>query len=361
MSDNIIIEVKNLNLTKGRKKILDIEHFSLEKGEALALIGPNGAGKSTFMQVLMLLQRPTAGELYFKGERVDWKKPIAYRRRMAMVFQEPLLLDTTVYHNVASGMKLRGFKVDSIPDKINEWLQRLGIAHLAERQARYLSGGESQRVSLARALVLEPEVLFLDEPFVALDVPTRAALTAELARILRDTRITSVFVTHDYSEVPLLAETVAVLEQGRIIQTASPREIMTRPASRTVASLVGVENMIPGKVIGAQDGGVLVQAGPHCLKSLATVPVGTNVLVLLRPEDIRIFKGVSRHGDNSISGKVRELLPHSYLYKAVVDCGFTLIALVNPEQVLGGEVLAEKEITIQFSPEKVHLIEQGKN
>jgi len=359
MSDNIIIEVKNLKLTKAGKKVLDIEHFSLEEGEAVALIGPNGAGKSTFMQVLMLLQRPTGGDLYFKGERVDWRNPIFYRRRMAMVFQEPLLLDTTVFHNVASGMKLRGFKVDTIPAKVKEWLQRLGIAHLAERQASNLSGGESQRVSLARALVLEPEVLFLDEPFLALDVPTRAALTAELARILRDTRITSVFVTHDYSEVPLLAETVAVIEQGRIIQIASPREVMTKPSSRTVASLVGVENMIPGKVVGAQDRVVLVQAGPHYLKSLATVPVGTDVLILLRPEDIKIFEGVSRHGDNSISGKVRELLPHSYLYKAVVDCGFPLIALVSPEQVLGGEVLAGKEITIQFNPDKVHLIKQA--
>ncbi|HBC92045.1 MAG TPA: ABC transporter ATP-binding protein [Pelotomaculum sp.] len=358
MSSNTIIEVKNLNLTKGKKKILDIEYFSLEEGEAVALIGPNGAGKSTFMQVLMLLQRPTGGELFFKGDRVDWKNPIAYRRRMAMVFQEPLLLDTTVYHNVASGLKLRGFKADTIPAKVSEWLRRLEIAHLAERQARYLSGGESQRVSLARALVLEPEVLFLDEPFVALDVPTRAALTAELARILRDTRITSVFVTHDYSEVPLLAETVAVLEQGRIIQKASPREVMTRPVSRTVASLVGVENMIPGKVVGAQDGVVLVQAGPHQFKSNMTAPVGTDVLILLRPEDIKIFKGVSRHGDNSIGGKIRELLPHSYLYKAVVDCGFPLIALVNPEQVVGGEVLAENEITIQFRPDKVHLIGQ---
>lgn len=360
MSRNNIMEVKNLNLTKGRKKILDIEDFSLEEGDSLALIGPNGAGKSTFMQVLMLLQRPTGGELYFKGERIDWKNPIAYRRRMAMVFQEPLLLNTTVYQNVASGMKLRGFKTDIIHDKVNEWLKRLGIEHLAARQAANLSGGESQRVSLARALVLEPEVLFLDEPFSALDVPTRAALTAELARILRDTRITSVFVTHDYSEVPLLAETVAVMQQGRIIQVASPRDVMTRPVSCTVASLVGVENMIPGKVIGVQDGVTLLQAGPHQIKSLANVPVGTEVMVLLRPEDIRIFKGASRHGnDNSIAGRIRELLPHSYMYKAVVDCGFPLITLVNQEQVLGGEVTAGNEITIQFNPGKVHLIKQS--
>jgi tungstate transport system ATP-binding protein len=355
---NYIIEVKNLNLTRGSKKILDIEHFCLEEGEAVALIGPNGAGKSTFMQVMMMLQQPTSGQLFFKGERVTWKDAIVYRRRMAMVFQEPLLLDTTVYHNVASGMKLRGFKANTIPAKVHEWLQRLGIEHLAERQVSYLSGGESQRVSLARALVLEPEVLFLDEPFSALDAPTRAALTAELAHILRDTHITSVFVTHDFSEVPLLSETVTVLEQGRIIQKATPREVMTRPVSSTVASLVGVDNMIPGKVVGARDGEALVQAGPHLLKSAVALPAGSNVLVLLRPEDIRIFKGASRHGDNSISGIIRELLPHNYLYKAVVDCGFPLTALVNPEQVLGGEVLAGSEVTVRFSPDKVHLITQ---
>lgn len=355
---NYIIEVKNLNLTRGRKKILDIEHFYLKEGEAVALIGPNGAGKSTFLQVMMLLQQPTSGHLFFKGERVNWKDAIVYRRRMAMVFQEPLLLDTTVYHNVASGMKLRGFKANTIPDKVHEWLQRLGIEHLADRQVSYLSGGESQRVSLARALVLEPEVLFLDEPFSALDAPTRAALTAEMAHILRDTHITSVFVTHDFSEVPLLAETVTVLEQGRIIQKATPREVMTRPASRTVAALVGVENIISGKVVAEQDGMVLVKAGPHHFKAAGILPAGSDVQVLLRPEDIKIFKGASRHGDNNISGTIRELLPHNYMYKAVVDCGFQLIALVNPEQVLGGEVLTGNEVTIRFSPDKVHLLKQ---
>ncbi|MGI6493084.1 MAG: ABC transporter ATP-binding protein [Pelotomaculum sp.] len=357
MNTSIIIEAINLNLTIGKKKILDIEHLAIEEGEAIALIGPNGAGKSTLMQVLMLLRRLTSGKLLFKGENMEWKNAIAYRRRMAMVLQEPLLLDTTVYHNVASGMKLRGFHANTINARVKEWLERLDITHLRDRQARNLSGGESQRVSLARALVLEPEVLFLDEPFAALDAPTRALLTSELARILQETNVTSVFVTHDFSEVPILSETVVVLQQGQIVQKASPHEVMTRPVNRTVATLVGVDNMIPGKVIGDQDNKTIVQVGAHQLKASAPFPAGSNVLVLVRPEDIRLIKGEPRPGrHNYINGIVREIFPGSVFYKAMVDCGFPLVTYVSAGQVMDGEIFTEKEVMLQFDPEKVHLI-----
>jgi len=241
-----IIEIKNLTLIKGKQKILDIESFSLEAGETVALIGVNGAGKSTLLQVLMLLQRPTTGEFFFKGERVNWKDSIIYRRRMAMVFQEALLLDTTVYHNVASGLLIRGLAKKQIQKRVEEWQKRLGIEHLSNRSVRYLSGGESQRVSLARALALEPEVLFLDEPFAALDAPTRNALITDLAGILQDTCISSVFVTHNYSEVSVLARKVIALDKGRIVQIATPQEMLARPANLTIASLVGVDNILAG-------------------------------------------------------------------------------------------------------------------
>lgn len=239
-----IIEAAKIKLRKNKKQILDVEQFRLRHGEVMALIGHNGAGKSTLMQVLALLQRPDSGELFICGEKVTPKKELHFRRRMAVVFQEPLLLDTTVYNNVASGLFIRGHRKEEIDARVRQWLERLGIESLAHRPARFLSGGESQRVSLARAFVLDPEVLFLDEPFSALDYPTRKALIAELGDILRATRISTVLVTHDHNEIPLLADMVTVLQEGKVVQCCTPQELFTRPADETVAALVGAPYML---------------------------------------------------------------------------------------------------------------------
>jgi tungstate transport system ATP-binding protein len=244
-----IIEASKIKLQKSKKEILDVEHFQLAQGEVRAVIGPNGAGKSTLLQVLALLQRPSSGQLFFRGEIVNSKNILSIRRRMVVVFQEALLLDTTVYKNVASGLQIRGHRKKEIDGLVWEWLERLGIRSLAHRPARFLSGGESQRVSLARAFALEPEVLFLDEPFSPLDYPTKKGLIDELRDILQATRISTILVTHDYHEIPVLADSVTVLDRGKVIQSCSQQEIFQKPANDVVASLLGVaeKNRRPGR------------------------------------------------------------------------------------------------------------------
>ncbi|WP_027718048.1 ABC transporter ATP-binding protein [Desulfovirgula thermocuniculi] len=216
-----VIEARNLQFWRGKRKILDVESFGLEEGEVLALLGPNGAGKSTLLQVLALLLKPTRGEVLFRGSLVGPREALLVRRRMAVVFQEPLLLNTTVYENVAAGLKLRGLPAGEIKKRVGHWLARLGIEHLAGRRPHQLSGGEARRVSLARAFVLEPEVLLLDEPFAALDLPTRLALLEDLGKLLRDTGTSTVFVTHDLTEVPHLTGQAALLKEGRLIYRGS--------------------------------------------------------------------------------------------------------------------------------------------
>lgn len=235
-----VIEASGIKLYKSRHKILDVSNFSLKKGEVMALIGPNGAGKSSLLQVLALLQRPTAGNLSICGVAVDSKNKLDLRRRMAVAFQEPLLLDTTVYKNVAAGLLIRGFRKDQVKGRVREWLEKFGISSLAHRSARFLSGGESQRVNLARAFALDPEVLFLDEPFSALDYPTRRSLIADLGQILKTTGVSTVFVTHDHNEIPPLAGMVSVMQEGRIVQCCSPQELFSNPVNETVAALVGI-------------------------------------------------------------------------------------------------------------------------
>lgn len=232
------IEARGISLYRQKKTILNVDEFFLYRGETMALIGPNGAGKSTFLQVLALLTRPSSGEIFVLGERVTPKNELSLRRRMAVVFQEPLLLDASVYANVASGLMLRGIERAEAEKRVSEWLERMGIEHLARQPARTLSGGESQRVNLARAFALKPEVLFLDEPFSALDYPTRKVLIAELAAILKDTGISALLVTHDCHEIHPLAQRVAVMLDGRIVQCAQLEEIRRHPAGEGVAALI---------------------------------------------------------------------------------------------------------------------------
>jgi tungstate transport system ATP-binding protein len=222
---NIILAAKDIKVIRSNRTILDVQAVELKKGEVLALMGHNGAGKSTLLQVLALVLKPNQGSLYFNGELVQRSNILQTRRQMAAVMQQPLLLDTTVYKNAAVGLQLRKRPKKEIEKRVLPWLERLGVAQFAHQSIRNLSGGEAQRVSLARALVLDPQVLFLDEPFSALDTPTREALLKLLSTILKENNMTAVFVTHDYREIPQLADRVIELEQGEIIGSFNSNEI----------------------------------------------------------------------------------------------------------------------------------------
>lgn len=222
----MMLRLKDLLLVKDKKIIIKVDDFQLAKGERLAVIGPNGAGKSTLLKVLALLEEPTEGAVFFRGERVTGKNILEFRRRMAVVFQEPLLLNTTVFNNVAQGLNFRGVIGTEVNRRVDYWLERLGISELRSRKPLHLSGGEAQRVSLARAFVLEPEVIFLDEPFSALDFPTRIDLIEELGTLLSGTRTTAVFVTHDFNEIPYLTNRVAVMDRGIMVQEGGLQEIL---------------------------------------------------------------------------------------------------------------------------------------
>lgn len=238
-AEQVMIQVRNLRVDRGGRTILAVPELSLRRGEVLALVGANGAGKSTLVRTLALLEPPTAGEIVFAGEPVTPKTDLLrLRRRVAVVFQDPLLLDMSVFDNVALGLRLRGMRGPAVRQRVEEWLERLGIAHLARQHARTLSGGEAQRVSLARALVLGPEVLFLDEPTANLDLLSRTALLDLLSRLLREEGISAVLVSHDFREVLQLADRVAVLDGGRLVVVASAREIAAHPPTPLVQALV---------------------------------------------------------------------------------------------------------------------------
>jgi tungstate transport system ATP-binding protein len=233
-----LVELRDLLVKRGEHPALQLDHLAIQNGEVLAVVGPNGAGKSTLLLTLARLLKPERGEIQFNGQPASVESDTLYRRRIALVMQDPLLFDTSVFDNVASGLKFRGISRDEIRQKVPLWLERLGVGHLAKRRAGQLSGGEAQRVSLARALVLEPQLLLLDEPFSALDPPTRSRLLDDLGALLKETGTTTIFVTHDLPEAAQLAGRMAVIIGNRLRQVGDPQRVFAAPADEDVAGFV---------------------------------------------------------------------------------------------------------------------------
>ena len=239
MKEKNLIIIKNLLVKRGKKDVLRVDELFIKRGEVLAVVGPNGAGKSTLLLTLARLLKPNAGQILFSGTPVQNESDTIYRRRIALVMQDPLLFDRSVYQNVALGLEFRGASRDEIREKVPLWLERLGVADLTERGAKKLSGGEAQRVSLARAFVLEPELLLLDESFSALDPPTRAHLLDDLRVLLNKTATTTLFVTHDLPEARKLATRMAVIIKNSLRQVGEAEEIFANPINKEVARFLG--------------------------------------------------------------------------------------------------------------------------
>src|SRR6266487_4942875 len=206
-----MIQIRDLIIQRNGVDALYIDSLDIQRGETLTIVGPNGAGKSTLLLVLARLLRPSRGDILYDGKSLKQWDELEYRRRISFVFQSPLLMDMTVEQNVALGLKFRGTPKEETRERVEKWMKQLGVESLSKRRAGQLSGGEAQRVSLARAFVLEPELLLLDEPFAALDPPTHAKLLDDLSALLREDHRMAVFVTHNLNEATKLSHRIAVM------------------------------------------------------------------------------------------------------------------------------------------------------
>jgi len=365
---NSILAIHDLLIRRGERITLQIDRLDVVEGETLAVIGPNGAGKSTLLLSLARLLRPARGQIRFRGQSLEDLSELAYRRRIALVLQEPLLLDTTVFDNVAAGLRYRRLPRLEVEMRVGEWLERLGVAHLRERRSRQLSGGEAQRVSLARAFAIQPELLLLDEPFSALDAPTRLRLLDDFQALLAATQVTTLFITHDLDEALLLGDRVAVLLEGRLRQAGAPDEVFNAPADEDVAAFVGVETVIPGKVVSAHEGVLVIYAGETRLEAVGEAAPGRSVLLCLRPEDVTLWPrdgAPVSSARNRLAGRVVRTTPQGPLMRVVVNCkaegshpdeAIPLVALVTRTSARELDLSEGTPVTASFKATAVHLI-----
>ena len=265
------------------RDVLALDGVSVEvaRGEFFTLLGPSGCGKTTLLRLLAGFEAPDRGEVRIGGRDVTADPP--HRRPVNTVFQSYALFPhLTVARNVSFGLEMRGASRRDADARAREMLELVELAPMAQRRPAQLSGGQQQRVALARALAPAPEVLLLDEPLSALDLKLRQAMRRELARIQHETGITFVFVTHDQEEALAMSDRIAVMREGRILQTGTPREIYDAPASRFVADFIGETNFLQGTASG----------GALRLPSGGTVPAPPGahgeVTLAVRPEQVRV-------------------------------------------------------------------------
>jgi iron(III) transport system ATP-binding protein len=313
MSAAIVLEsvAKSFGATHAvREMSLEIEH-----GELMAVLGPSGCGKTTLLRLIAGFEAPDRGSVTVGEETVAGPGTLVppEKRRVGMVFQDfALFPHLTVEANIGFGLSRR--PREEREELTRRTLELVGLQHKTGRHPHELSGGERQRVALARALAPEPEVVLLDEPFSSLDATLRADLRREVELILRDAEATALLVTHDQEEALSLADRLAVMREGRIVQVGAPEEVYGRPASRWAAQFVGEVNVLAGV---AREGEVETELGRFDLRAPAT---GT-VHVAVRPEQLEL---TARH-DGNAEVVAREFRGHDVLYRLRHEGGRTVL------------------------------------
>lgn len=327
------------------------------------LFGPSSCGKTTTLRCLAGLERPEQGQITFAGETwVDCARHInrtPQQRDIGFLFQEYALFPhLTVADNIAYG--ITGARLDR-RKRVSAMLEHFQIAGLEDRYPHQVSGGQQQRIALARVLVRRPRLLLLDEPLSALDNPTREKLRPELRRLLAEFGIPVVLVTHDRIEAMALADHLIVLDQGKILQQGSVEEVFSRPADAVVAHIVGMSNVLPGRVLKREEGLATVAVGRAQLTTLAPDPLTVDVCVCIRAEDVVLLKGQANHISprNCLPSTVRALIPEGPLVRVVLDADFALQALVTRSACRELDLREGEPVMALLKVPAIHLISRA--
>jgi spermidine/putrescine transport system ATP-binding protein len=334
--------------------------LAIGSGEFFSLLGPSGCGKTTTMRMIAGFEEPTAGTIYLDGRDVTAVSP--NKRDVNMVFQSYALFPhLTAYQNVAFGLQRKKVAKAEIRRRVGEMMEIVSLAGMEKRAPREMSGGQQQRIALARALVNRPRALLLDEPLGALDLKLRQQMQVELKRIQREVGITFVYVTHDQGEALTMSDRIAVMDAGVIHQLGSPRQIYERPATRFVAGFIGTSNLVSGRV-DRMDGDHAVLsygAGDRVVVLLPTAAPGDAIEVSVRPEKIDLHRAAPpATGGSVLSGVVTEVVYHGTSTNYTVTTAAGPDFVVFDQNTASADVLAERgdRVFLTWAPQHSYPI-----
>ena len=307
-SDTIVSFVGVQKTYDGKALVIDNLNLEVRRGEFLTLLGPSGSGKTTSLMMIAGFETPTQGDILLNGRSI--KHLPAYKRNIGMVFQNYALFPhMTVGENLAFPLEARKTPKSEIADRIERALGMVQLSGYAKRRTNQLSGGQQQRVALARALVFEPLLVLMDEPLGALDRQLREAMQYEIKHIHESLGVTIIYVTHDQNEALTMSNRIAVMNQGKIQQLASPADLYERPETAFVARFIGENNRLRGRIRAIENGVCVVEVADGLVRALAVnvAEVAEETTLSLRPERV-VLNPKNGAADNVFDGVVRELI-----------------------------------------------------
>jgi putative spermidine/putrescine transport system ATP-binding protein len=354
--------VATVELDNVRKVYRDTEavrrvSLRIDDGEFFSLLGPSGCGKTTTLRMIAGFVQPTEGDVFIGGQNVTNVPP--ERRDIGIVFQNYAIFPhMNVFGNIAYGLKVRKLDQQEIARRVAAALATVGLSGYETRYQRELSGGEQQRVALARVLVIQPRILLLDEPLSALDKKLREEMKFWIKGLQQELAITTVYVTHDQNEALTMSDRLAVMNKGVIEQIGTPREIYEHPASRFVTDFIGESNILEGEVSGVADGLVEIAfAGQHVTAPRTReLVVGERVSFVVRPENVRLGEEANGTTVNSVAGALRSETYQGALIRYEIDvAGQTVVA--EAQNTPGNPTFAPAQsLTIAWPVESTALL-----
>ena len=350
-----VAELKNITKAYGAKIVLDAVNLEVREGEILALLGPNGSGKTTLLKILAFIENPTDGEVQFLGERVNFKNTEKVRLQSTLVFQKTTLFGTSVYNNVAYGLKIRNVSKAERDIAVKKALELVKLEGFENRFARKLSGGEQQRVAIARALVLKTKLLLLDEPTANLD-PKNAGIVEEvIGTVNRENKVTVVMATHNMFQAKSLPHRIALMDEGKITEVGAPVDIFGK-LSKNLASFAAVGNTFSGTASSTSEGTSIVDVGNGVQVEVTSQAQG-EVSVFVNPQDIILSKSrVESSARNVFKGRIVEISDLGSLVKLKVDVGKAFTVQITKRSFNEMKLNLDAEVYIAFKASSVQVL-----
>jgi molybdopterin-binding protein len=347
-----VLQIHNISKDLGEFVLRNVT-LDIGQGEYLVIIGPTGAGKTILLETIAGIYPPDSGTIVLDGRDITGLPP--RERNICVVYQDYMLFShLSVEKNIGFGLVSRKMNKDEIRKRVVEAAGLLSIGHLLHRSPDTLSGGEQQRTAIARAIVMEPVLLLLDEPLSALDGQTRVMLQKELRRLHKRYKITVVHVTHNFEEVFALADRVAVMHEGGIVQSGHPDEVFRKPASEFIATFTGVENIFRGTCT-YRDGASAIIVDGLTIISLTCNGEG-EVYATVRPEDILISREpVQSSARNSFRGTITDIVNNGMVIRVTVDAGIPFVSVVTRQGYDHLQLSEGEEVYLTFKASAVHV------
>lgn len=354
----MLFQIEARNLCKkysGRKVLADVS-FGVERGEIFALIGPNGAGKTTLLRILDLLDEPSSGTVWFQGVKVNYSSNRQLiRRRIGIVFQQTVLFNTSVFKNVTYALKVRSENDKNIEKKVKEALKIVQLEGFENKNALKLSGGESQRVALAQALITEPELLLLDEPTANLDPRNVSIVEEALSWTNREHKTTIIMATHNTFQAETLADRAALLLEGQIEKIGKIQEIFTLP-SKTLTKFARLENVFSGVSRILKEGTSMIDIGEG-VQIEAAIEKSGKVTVFVRPEDIILSKDlIVSSARNVFKGRIIGVSDFGSIVKLQIDAGKQFVVQITKRSFNEMHLNVGSEVYLSFKASSVQLV-----